>query len=177
MLDESLAVDFLAARQEEGFAFLSSHQGHEALRPSDAATSDIVTLIRMACDAYLLRATQDPPPSSTVPRVEAFINLVTAADAHTDRFGAHITAWACFIMAAESSTGEHRAFFRARFARLLAATGCLNIAVGHGAGCEVDFCHWRACAGPDHVETRLFTFHDTHGKTMVTRTGELCCAE
>lgn len=127
MLDESLAVDFLSARQEEGLAFLSSHQGHEALRPSDAATSDIVTLIRMACEAYLLRATQDPPPSSTVPRVEAFINLVTSADAHTDRFGVHITAWACFIMAAESSTAEHRAFFRARFSRLLAATGCLNI--------------------------------------------------
>ncbi|KAF5003126.1 hypothetical protein FDECE_10317 [Fusarium decemcellulare] len=87
----------------------------------------LLNLMTWACDIYVQRAICNPPAAETVPMVERFKQSLEDVDAYVDIVGRHLLVWPYFIVAAESSTADHRDFFLEKLASLYNTTGCWNI--------------------------------------------------
>ncbi|KAF4459041.1 Acriflavine sensitivity control acr-2 [Fusarium albosuccineum] len=87
----------------------------------------LLNLMTWACDIYVQRAICNPPAAETVPMVERFKQSLEDVDAYVDIVGRHLLVWPYFIVAAESSTADHRHFFLEKLASLYNTTGCWNI--------------------------------------------------
>ncbi|KAF4965516.1 hypothetical protein FSARC_6696 [Fusarium sarcochroum] len=125
LLNESDGVEFLLARSEDCLEFmrfcLELHPELEELM------SDLFSMIGIARDIYIRRALHNSPPSETTPLLEQFRILSEKVDAHVDLVGRHLLAWSYFVVAAESTTPEHRTFFLQRLKQLHETTRCGNI--------------------------------------------------
>lgn len=59
--------------------------------------------------------------------IERFKQSLGQVDAYVDIVGRHLLAWPYFIVAAESSTADHREFFLDKLVKLHNTTGCWNL--------------------------------------------------
>jgi len=89
--------------------------------------SQLANLTTLACDIYVQRAIFNPPLEATVHRIEEFKQSLNEIDAYVDIVGRHLLAWPYFIIAAESSTMDHRTFFLEKLVSLHSKTGCWNL--------------------------------------------------
>lgn len=90
----------------------------------------LFNLITLARDIYIRRALHNPPPQQTIPLVERFRQVTEKVKRYGDVIGQHLLAWAYFVVAAESSTQDHRNFFEGELQSLYRATGCRSVLRG-----------------------------------------------
>ncbi|KAF5023628.1 hypothetical protein F66182_4330 [Fusarium sp. NRRL 66182] len=125
LFDETNGVRFIQAQQQACLEFITwCDRFHPELQGLLVQLADLTT---WACDIYVQRAVSNPPPEETVPAIERFKQSLQEVDAYVDIVGRHLLAWPYFIVAAESSTKDHRDFFLDKLVSLHKVTGCWNI--------------------------------------------------
>jgi hypothetical protein len=119
LLNEAEGSRFISIRSENCFEIfrfcLNLHPEHRDL------VLRIQRMITQACDIYVLRAVKDPPVSQTVHLVEQFKQ--EAEQLHDNALVHHNLVWSYFVVAAESSTRDHRQFFSEKLHALHRLTG------------------------------------------------------
>ncbi|KAF5002360.1 hypothetical protein FGRMN_371 [Fusarium graminum] len=109
LFNETNGVHFIQAQKQACLEFiLWCDRFHPELQD---LLSQLATLTTWACDIYVQRAMLNPPAEETVHIVERFKQSLEEVDAYVDIVGRHLLAWPYFIVAAESSTKDHREFF------------------------------------------------------------------
>ncbi|KAF4981841.1 hypothetical protein FZEAL_2420 [Fusarium zealandicum] len=125
LFDEMEGALFLLNRGEDCLEFLrfclDLHPEYKGLM------GYLFDLIKLACLLYTQRVIENPQPEKTVPIVESFKQIALKVDDYVGTVGQHLLAWSYFIVAAESSTSEHRKFFLDKLASLYCETKCGNI--------------------------------------------------
>ncbi|KAF5716079.1 trehalase [Fusarium mundagurra] len=125
LFNETNGVHFIQAQQQACLEFITwCDRFHPELKD---LLSQLASLTTWACDIYVQRAIFNPPPSETVPMIERFKQSLGQVDAYVDIVGRHLLAWPYFIVAAESSTPDHREFFLDKLVKLHNTTGCWNL--------------------------------------------------
>ena len=125
LFNETNGVHFIQAQQRACLEFITWCESvHPELKP---LLSQLANLTTLACDIYVQRAIFNPPPEATVHRIEEFKQSLNEIDAYVDIVGRHLLAWPYFIIAAESSTEDHRNFFLEKLVSLHSKTGCWNL--------------------------------------------------
>ncbi|KAF4340510.1 trehalase [Fusarium beomiforme] len=125
LFNEINGVHFIQAQKKACLEFIT---WCDLLHPElKDLVSQLAFLTTLACDIYVQRAIFNPPPSETVPMIERFKESLGQVDAYVDIVGRHILAWPYFIVAAESSTADHREFFLDKLVKLHNTTGCWNL--------------------------------------------------
>ncbi|RFN44289.1 acriflavine sensitivity control protein acr-2 [Fusarium flagelliforme] len=125
LFNETNGVHFIQAQQRACLEFITWCESvHPELKP---LLSQLANLTTLACDIYVQRAIFNPPPEATVHRIEEFKQSLNEIDAYVDIVGRHLLAWPYFIIAAESSTEDHRTFFLEKLVSLHSKTGCWNL--------------------------------------------------
>ncbi|KAL9573102.1 hypothetical protein ACKAV7_002787 [Fusarium commune] len=125
LFNETNGVHFIQAQQKACLEFITwCDRFHPELKD---LLSQLASLTTWACDIYVQRAIFNPPPSETVPMIERFKQSLGQVDAYVDIVGRHLLAWPYFIVAAESSTVDHREFFLDKLVKLHNTTGCWNL--------------------------------------------------
>jgi Fungal specific transcription factor domain len=122
LLSEEGGSEFVSVKIDKCLEFLrfccSLHPEHEDL------IMCLQDLILQACDIYIHRAKNIVPVSQSVHLVERFKR--TAEKVLLESLGQNVLVWSYFIVAAESTTLEHRTFFIDRMERLYQLTGFAN---------------------------------------------------
>ncbi|KAF5568494.1 trehalase [Fusarium phyllophilum] len=125
LFNETNGVHFIQAQQQACLEFITwCDRFHPELKD---LLSQLASLTTWACDIYVQRAIFNPPPSETVPMIERFKQSLGQVEAYVDIVGRHLLAWPYFIVAAESSTPDHREFFLDKLVKLHNTTGCWNL--------------------------------------------------
>ncbi|KAK2677749.1 Carnosine N-methyltransferase [Fusarium oxysporum f. sp. vasinfectum] len=125
LFNETNGVHFIQAQQKACLEFITwCDRFHPELKD---LLSQLASLTTWACDIYVQRAIFNPPSSETVPMIERFKQSLGQVDAYVDIVGRHLLAWPYFIVAAESSTADHREFFLDKLVKLHNTTGCWNL--------------------------------------------------
>ncbi|XHG08503.1 hypothetical protein AWENTII_011601 [Aspergillus wentii] len=128
LFDETHGAEYLSIHGETSLEFLRFcrrlHPEHEELM------THLFNLITLARDIYIRRALHNPPPQQTIPLVERFRQVTEKVKRYGDVIGQHLLAWAYFVVAAESSTQDHRNFFEGELQSLYRATGCRSVLRG-----------------------------------------------
>ncbi|KAJ4258730.1 hypothetical protein NW762_007816 [Fusarium torreyae] len=125
LFNETNGVHFIQAQQQACLEFIRwCDRFHPEL---EGLLSQLANLTTWACDIYVQRAIFNPPAEETVPMIEMFKQSLGEVDAYVDIVGRHLLAWPYFIVAAESSTADHREFFLDKLVSLHNTTGCWNI--------------------------------------------------
>ncbi|KAF4447146.1 Acriflavine sensitivity control protein acr-2 [Fusarium austroafricanum] len=125
LFNETNGVHFIQAQQKACLEFITwCDRFHPELKD---LLSQLASLTTWACDIYVQRAIFNPPPEETVPMIERFKQSLGEVDAYVDIVGRHLLAWPYFIVAAESSTADHREFFLDKLVSLHNTTGCWNL--------------------------------------------------
>ncbi|KAF4978534.1 hypothetical protein FZEAL_5106 [Fusarium zealandicum] len=125
LFGEANGVKFIQAQRQACLEFIRwCLQFHPEL---EGLLSQLADLTTWACDIYVQRAILNPPAEETVPMVERFKQTIEEMDEYIGILGRHLLAWPYFIVAAESSTEEHRDFFLDKLVSLYKMTGCCNI--------------------------------------------------
>ncbi|KAF5662540.1 acriflavine sensitivity control acr-2 [Fusarium heterosporum] len=125
LFNETNGVHFIQAQKQACLEFiLWCDRFHPELQH---LLSQLATLTTWACDIYVHRAMLNPPAEETVHIIERFKQSLEEVDAYVDIVGRHLLAWPYFIVAAESSTKDHREFFLDKLVSLHNQTGCWNL--------------------------------------------------
>ncbi|KAM0491678.1 hypothetical protein ACHAP8_010452 [Fusarium lateritium] len=125
LFDETNGVHFIQAQQRACLEFITwCDRFHPELKD---LLSQLANLTTLACDIYVQRAVFNPPAEETVHMIEEFKQSLGEVDAYVDIVGRHLLAWPYFIVAAESSTADHREFFLDKLVSLHNTTGCWNL--------------------------------------------------
>ncbi|KAM5356793.1 hypothetical protein ACJ41O_003439 [Fusarium nematophilum] len=125
LFNETNGAHFIQSQRQACLEFIRwCLQLHPELEGLLAQLLDLTT---WACDIYVQRAIFNPPAETTVPMIEMFKQSLEEVDAYIDIVGRHLLAWPYFIVAAESSTADHRDFFLDKLVSLYNKTGCWNI--------------------------------------------------
>ncbi|GKU21048.1 unnamed protein product [Fusarium langsethiae] len=125
LFNETNGVHFIQAQQRACLEFITwCDRFHPELKD---LLSQLANLTTLACDIYVQRAVFNPPAEETVHMIEEFKQSLGEVDAYVDIVGRHLLAWPYFIIAAESSTADHREFFLDKLVSLHNTTGCWNL--------------------------------------------------
>ncbi|RGP71278.1 acriflavine sensitivity control acr-2 [Fusarium sporotrichioides] len=125
LFNETNGVHFIQAQQRACLEFITwCDRFHPELKD---LLSQLANLTTLACDIYVQRAVFNPPAEETVHMIEEFKQSLGEVDAYVDIVGRHLLAWPYFIVAAESSTADHRQFFLEKLVSLHNTTGCWNL--------------------------------------------------
>ncbi|QPC67777.1 hypothetical protein HYE67_010008 [Fusarium culmorum] len=125
LFNETNGVHFIQAQQRACLEFITwCDRFHPELKD---LLSQLANLTTLACNIYVQRAIFNPPPEETIHMIEEFKQSLGEVDAYADIVGRHLLAWPCFIVAAESSTADHRQFFLDKLISLHNTTGSWNL--------------------------------------------------
>ncbi|KZF20889.1 hypothetical protein L228DRAFT_249722 [Xylona heveae TC161] len=128
LFDETYGAQFLLTYGERCFEFLRFclrlHPEHQEL------VANLYELIALACKIYVQRATYNPMVHETAPLIERCKTLSEKVDRYGDITGHHLLGWSYFVVAAESSTADHRVYWMNRLKALHGRTGAPNILKG-----------------------------------------------
>ncbi|KAI5461518.1 hypothetical protein BGZ63DRAFT_414236 [Mariannaea sp. PMI_226] len=125
LLGEANGQEYLRARGRSCLDFLEfGLRFHPELQD---LINQLFELLALACDIYIQRSKFNPPSADTVHLVERFKCALQEVDLYTDIIGRHLLTWAYFVVAAESSTQDHREFFLEKLTSLHRTTGCWNV--------------------------------------------------
>ena len=125
LFDEQHGAQFLTSRFETCLEFLRyCSSWHPELQDLMSCLFEMITI---ACKLYVQRVTTNPEPCETMPTIDRFKRLTEEIDMYVDMVGRHLLGWSYFVLAAESSTTEHRQFFLKRLESLHHVTKCGNI--------------------------------------------------
>jgi hypothetical protein len=125
LMDEMNGTEYLRARGRSCLDFLEwGLRFHPELQH---LIDQLFELLALACDIYANRAKFNPPSCQTVCQVERFKCVLEEVEPYTDIVGRHVLTWAYFVVAAESSTPDHREFFLDKLTSLHRTTGCWNV--------------------------------------------------
>lgn len=110
MINEASGIEAVKTRALQSFDCLKRciqrHPNH------NQSLMNVKSQIEQAYNIYLQRALDELDPSTSQKLVEQFVR--TADGYSPSSPGHHVLIWATFIVAAESSTHEHRAYLIAR---------------------------------------------------------------
>lgn len=128
LFDETHGMQYLSTHAAACLEFLRYCQ---RLHPElEELMGALFTSVTLACEVYLKRARINPPAEETFPIVEYFRQVTEKLKPYGNVIGQHVLAWPYFVMAAESSTLEHRIFFYSELQSLYQATRCRSISRG-----------------------------------------------